>query len=111
MNNFIFIYITNPNKTTAKKIARHLLKKRLIACANIFPITSLYWWHGKITDDNEVVLIAKTLNKNFLRVKRVMEKIHPYDIPCIIKIPVSSNKKYFHWLKNICQKKQLGKKN
>ena len=42
MNNFIFIYITNPNKDEAKKIAKHLLNKKLIACGNIYPINSIY---------------------------------------------------------------------
>lgn len=102
--NFIFVYITTPTKKEAKKISRHLLKKRLIACANIFPINSLYWWEGKITEDNEFVLIAKTTNTNFEKVKKEVEKIHSYKIPCIIKIPVSSNKKFFNWLKREVEK-------
>src|SRR3989338_8908338 len=70
MNDFIFIYITNPNKEEAKKIAKHLIEKKLIACANIYDnITSIYFWEGKIADENECVLIAKTLDKNFEKVK------------------------------------------
>jgi periplasmic divalent cation tolerance protein len=98
--NSIFIYITNPNKNQAQKIAKHLLKERLIACANIFPIESLYWWQGKITADNEYVLIAKTTEANFKKVQKTVEKIHPYKIPCIIKIPITPNQKFSHWLKN-----------
>lgn len=96
--NFIFIYITNPTKNEARKIAEHLLCKKLIACANIFPIDSLYRRKDKIADEKEFVLIAKTKKENFERVKREVEKIHPYDIPCIVKIPVSSNEKYYKWL-------------
>ncbi len=99
MNNFVFIYITNPSQEKATEIAKHLLEKRLIACANIFPISSLYWWEDKIADESEFVLIAKTTDENFEKVKREVEKIHPYSIPCIVKIPVSSNEKYFEWLK------------
>lgn len=98
--NFIFVYITNPTKEEARKITKHLLEKRLIACANIFPINSLYWWEDKIADENEFVLIAKTSEDKFEKVKNEVEKIHSYTIPCIIKIPVSSNKKFFDWLKN-----------
>jgi len=100
MNNFIFVYITNPSEKEAKKIARHLLAKKLIACANIFPIKSMYQWKGKLADEKEFVLIAKTSSKNFEKVKKEVEKIHPYEIPCIARIPVSSNEKYFNWLKN-----------
>lgn len=100
MNNFIFIYITNSSKEEARKIARHLLTKKLIACANIHPeVESLYPWKGKMTEEKEVILIAKTLEKNFEKVKSEVEKIHSYSTPCIIKISVSSNEKYFEWLK------------
>ncbi len=101
MINFIYIYITNPTQEEAKKIAKHLIEKKLIACANIFgPINSIYPWQDKIANENEFVLIAKTLNKNFNKVVKEVEKIHPYTIPCIVKIPVSSNRKYFDWLKS-----------
>lgn len=94
----IFIYITNPTKEEAKKIARHLLEKKLIGCANIFPIESLYWWKEKITDENEFVLIAKTKEENFEKVKKEVESMHSYTVPCIIKIPVDCNEKYFDWI-------------
>lgn len=102
--NFIFVYITNPTKEEAKKIAKCLLEKKLIACGNIFPISSLYRWEGKIVDENEFVLIAKTIESNFEKVKKEVKEIHSYKIPCIIKIPVSSNKKYFNWLKREIRK-------
>jgi len=101
---FIFVYITNPTRKEAKKIAKHLLKKRLIACANIFPVSSLYRWKGKIVNDNEFILIAKTIKTNFEKIKKEVEKVHSYTIPCIIKISVSSNKKYFDWLKREIKK-------
>jgi len=99
--NFIFIYITNPTKKETRKIARHLLKKKLIACANIFPINSLYWWKSEIVNEKEFVLIAKTIKGNFKKVKKEVEKIHSYVIPCIIRIPVSSNEKYYNWLAGV----------
>ncbi len=67
---FVFIHITNPSKNHAEKIATHLLKKKLIACANLFPIKSFYWWKGRIEESNEYVLIAKTLRKNFEKIKK-----------------------------------------
>jgi len=99
MSNFVFIYITNPSEEKAKEIAKHLIGKKLIACGNIFPINSLYKWKGKLEDEKEFVLLAKTIEKNFEKVKQEIEKIHPYDVPCIVKIPVNSNEKYFEWVK------------
>lgn len=100
MDDFIFIYITNPTKAEARKIAKHLLKKKLIACANIHgPVNSLYPWQGKLTDEEEYILIVKTSPSYWERVKREVEKIHSYTVPCIVKISVSSNRKYSKWLK------------
>lgn len=99
MNDLIFVYITTGNKEEARKIAKHLLDKKLIACANIFPIESIYKWEGKVKNESEFVLIGKTLANKFEKIKKEIEKIHSYNIPCIIKIPVSSNKKYYDWVK------------
>jgi len=101
MHNIIFVYITNPTKKEARKIALYLLDKKLIACANIYSgVESLYPWQGKLADEIEYILIAKTLNNKFGAVKKEVEKIHSYTIPCIVKISVVSNKKYFQWLKS-----------
>lgn len=102
---FIFIYTTTPNEKEAKKIARHLLERKLVACANIFPIESMYWWEGKITEDQEHTVILKTKENSFKKIKQEIEQIHSYSVPCIIKIAVEPNEKYRDWLE-----KQLGSK-
>lgn len=96
----IFIYIVCPNKKEARKIGQTLLRARLVACLNIFPVESAYWWQGKIVKDKEVVLIAKTLKKNFKKVETMIKKIHSYQTPCIGALPIIKvNQKYFNWLK------------
>ena len=75
-----------------------MLDKKLIACGNIYPIKSIYRWKNKINGDGEYVLIVKTLEENFDKIKEEVEKIHSYEIPCIIKISVESNEKYFWWV-------------
>jgi len=97
---FVIIYITNPDLKTAKKIANYLLKKQLVACANFFPIESAYWWQGRIENDKEVVAIVKTAKKNWARVKAEIEKIHPYETPCVMKIEVEANQDYADWIKS-----------
>jgi len=94
----IFVYITNPNKKTAYRIGKYLVEKRLCACVNIFPIESYYWWQGKIEKAKEWVVIVKTLEKNYERIKKEIKNIHPYSVPCILKIKVEANKEYLNWL-------------
>jgi len=91
------VYITCKDSKEAKKVSMHLLRKRLIACANIFPIRSMYWWNYKIVDDKENVIIAKTNNKNFPKMVKEVNRIHSYKIPCILKINVTANKEYEQW--------------
>jgi len=95
---FIIIYITNPNLKTAKKVAAHLLKKKLIACANIFPIQSTYSWKGKVKNAKEYVAIVKTRHGYWELIKTEVQKIHPYDIPCIMKLEAEANHDYEKWI-------------
>lgn len=95
----ILVYITNPDKKTALKVGRYLVEKRLAGCVNIFKIQSLYWWEGKIENTGEYVVIAKTIDKNYSKIEKEIRKIHPYTVPCILKIKVDKvNKDYLKWL-------------
>ena len=91
------VYIICKDGKEADKISMHLLKKRLIACANIFPIRSMYRWKNKIVNHNENLIIAKTNNKNFNKVAAEVRKMHSYKIPCILKINAKANKEYEEW--------------
>jgi len=94
-----FIYITCSNKKEAERIAKELLKNRLVACANLWPIFSFYWWKRKITKEREVVLLVKTLKGNYKKIERIVKKLHSYTVPIIAEIEVKRiNKKYQKWL-------------
>lgn len=97
---FAIVYITHPNEEKAKEIADHLLKMRLIACANIFPITSAYWWNGEIVKEGEWVSIVKTTLGNWEQLKEETARVHPYEVPCILKMEVEANEEYYHWIRS-----------
>ncbi len=100
---FSFLYVTVGTEPEARKIAQFLLRKKLIACANIFPIFSLYWWKGKIQEGPEVVVILKTLQNKVKTVQQEIKNIHSYSIPGITEISVKPNEKYGRWLKEQVQ--------
>ncbi len=93
------VYITCKDRKEAEKISMRLLEKRLIACANIFPVKSMYWWNKKIVNSNESVIIAKTSSKNFRKVENEVKKSHSYEIPCILRIDAAANRDYEAWAK------------
>lgn len=99
----IIIYITCESKREATKIGKHLLKKRLCACVNIFEnMTPIYWWppkKGRLEEGKETVLIVKTLEEKFEEIEKEVTKIHSYSVPCIFSIKVDKvNKPYLDWL-------------
>ncbi len=97
----ILIYVVCANLEEAKRISRYLLEHRLAACTNMYPITSAYWWEGKIVEDNEVAMIVKTVPDHFELVKDAVLKLHSYQVPCIISIPVDKvEPTYLQWLQS-----------
>jgi periplasmic divalent cation tolerance protein len=95
---FIIIKVTYPNKEEANKTISHLLKKSLIASANLFPIKSVSCWTGKITTGSEFMALLNTRKDNWEKVKTEIKKIHPYKVPCIAKIEADANKEYEEWV-------------
>ncbi len=65
----IFIYVVCANKTEARKIAEACVEKKLAACANMFPIQSVHRWGGKIEKSSEHVILLKSVQKNFTKLK------------------------------------------
>ncbi len=84
----ISIYSTFKDEEEARKIARHLVEKRLIACANLFPLKSIYRWKGKITEESEYAMLAKATKKNFARIRQEIKEMHSYEVPCIVALNI-----------------------
>lgn len=95
----IVVYVTCKDKEEAHKIGRHVVGKKLAACANYFPINSIYEWQGKLNEDNEFVLLMKTVDANFGKLNEEVKKLHSYDVPCILKIKADANAEYDEWVK------------
>ncbi len=95
---FISIYITNATEQSAKDISSYLIEKKLIACANIYPVSSIYWWEGAIQQEPEWVALVKTTKEHWEKIKSEIEKKHPYEVPCIMKTEVEANESYEAWI-------------
>jgi len=96
---FIAIYITFGSEESAKKVSHPLIKKKLVACYNVFPIASAYWWQEEIQTDNEFVAIVKTVPEMWDKVVAEVERQHPYEVPCIVRMEVTANEKYEAWIR------------
>ncbi len=100
MSSHIVVFTMVSDKKEATKIAQSLLKERLIACANIVgPVSSLFWWEGKINKANEFLVIMKSRNNLFKKLSERVKELHSYEVPEVITLPVTEGlPSYLNWL-------------
>ena len=96
------IYSTIGNIQDARRIGRTLVEEQLVACVNIIPkIESVYRWKGKVEDDEECIILAKTTDKNVKKAIKRIKVLHPYELPDIIVIPIIGGlKDYLNYITN-----------
>lgn len=93
------IYVTCPDRETARRIARALLERQLVACANLLPVESLYRWEGAIEEAQEVAMFLKTRRENVDEVARAVAELHPYDVPCAVAFELGGgHAPYYAWI-------------
>lgn len=95
----VMVISTYPNRDAAMKVAGDLVKEKAAACVNISEVSSVYSWKGKIENASECIAIFKATGKNRDLLKRRIAETHPYDVPEIAEIDVTSmNRPYLDWL-------------
>jgi len=84
----------------ATRISRVLVEKRLAACVQIVgPIRSTYWWQGRIETAAEWLCLAKTTAARYPKLAAELRRIHPYDTPQIVALPVvAGSADFLAWL-------------
>jgi len=94
------VLITVPDSGEASAIAKKLVEEKLAACVNIAPgIRSVYMWKGEICDEAEVLLIAKTVTEKAEALIDTVLRLHSYEVPEIICLPVTEGAKdYLGWI-------------
>ena len=100
MTDKVVVLVTCSSAEEAGRIARALVEERLAACVNVSsPIRSVYRWQGKLTDDEEVLLVIKTTRELFDPLRRAVEKLHSYQVPEVICLPVIDGApNYLNWI-------------
>jgi len=96
----VTVLISCPDVNSADSISKALLEKRLSACTSIIPcVRSRYWWKGELKSADEALLIAKTTANKFPDIEKAAKKLHPYEVPEIIALPIAEgSKNYLEWI-------------
>ncbi len=96
---FLLFYVTHPDEETARRIAGQMVEQRLAACANVFPIQSVYWWEGAVQSEGEWVSILKTSLEREGDLESALRAVHPYQTACFLRFEVRANEDYERWIR------------
>lgn len=96
------VYMTAGSTDEARRIGRALVESNLAACVNIIDnMNSLYMWEGKLQDDPEVIVIAKTTSQRVLALIDKVKALHSYECPCVLSVAIDNgNPEFMAWIRS-----------
>ena len=97
---YLQVFTTIDRAADAERISKQLVKERLAACVQVLgPITSTYWWEGKMEQSQEFLILAKTKRHLYGKVEALIIENHPYDVPEVVAVPITlGSEKYLRWI-------------
>jgi len=97
----LLIVLTSFSKVEdAQVMARKLVEHGLAACVQITEgVHSVYRWEGKIYEESEVSLAAKTAASMWDEISAFIKSNHSYDLPELVAItPTEYDQAYGQWV-------------
>ena len=103
MSDYSVVFMTASSHEEAENIAENLVSHKLAACVNILPnMKSFYWWDDKVCKDDELLLVAKIKTYLFKDLEKAVKKLHSYDVPEIILLPIENGSNaYLQWMEKV----------
>ncbi len=103
MADLIVAFVTTNTEKEATSIAQKLVEEKLAACVNILPnIRSVYEWEGEIHDEQEHLLVIKSLKSKTDKLKEFIEKHHSYEVPEFMVVDINDAlPDYLQWVKDV----------
>ncbi len=104
----VVVLITAGSEDEAQRLAQALVQDGHAACVNVIPgIRSFFRWEGKIVEEREVLLVAKSRSELFESLSKKVKGIHSYDVPEIIALPiVDGAPDYLSWVREVTAKNE-----
>lgn len=85
----IAVYTTTATREAAKSLAHALVVRRLVACAQIEAIESVYVWQGEVEESSEWRILFKTTADRYVAVEQAIRALNDYELPAIFAVPVT----------------------
>jgi len=99
----IVVMVTVGSEGEATQISKILVEKKLAACVNIIPgVRSIFQWDGKITEEQEFLLLVKTVKGAFDQLAWAVKANHSYSVPEVIALPIQhGSEEYLSWIRDM----------
>ena len=106
MGRYIQVSTTVERKEDADRIAKILVERRAVACAQVIgPIRSTYWWKGRLEESTEWLCVMKTREDLYADLEASLKATHPYEVPEIVAVPVTKGSEdYLRWIEEETKK-------
>jgi len=90
----------------ALDVAHALIRNRQAACVNIIPnVHSIYRWKGRVCEDDERLLIIKSVASQFEGIKETIQKVNTYELPEILAYRVDQASDHFGaWISRMTER-------
>lgn len=100
MTDYVTVTTTTDSAEEAQRLSASAVQARLAACGQVSePITSTYWWQGKVETATEYRVDYKTRAELAERLTEHLKAAHSYDTPEVIVTPVlGGNPAYLDWI-------------
>lgn len=82
----------------ARRLAATLIGRRLIACATMVPVVSMYRWEGMVESEAEVQVMFKTTPLRVAATVEAIRELHTYDLPEIVDFDGDASPEYAAWV-------------
>ena len=83
----------------AKPVVDVLIAEHLASCVQLHDVESTYVWKGKVVRTKETVASIRTMTDVYQKLKERLTKLHPYELPEIMQIPVADGlDAYVDWI-------------
>jgi periplasmic divalent cation tolerance protein len=99
-DDILIVMVTAANSDEAARISEAVVNAHLAACATVVPaVTSVYWWEGKLTKDQESLVVMKTARSRYSQLENAIRQVHSYKVPEILAVQVAEGSlEYMRWV-------------
>ncbi|MGA5817271.1 divalent-cation tolerance protein CutA [Kitasatospora sp. NPDC094028] len=95
----VVVTTTHESEERARELAAAVVRERLAACAQVYPVRSVYWWEGEVRDAEEWRIDLKTRAALVDGLGAFLAERHSYETPELVAVPVvAGGPGYLAWV-------------